>query len=140
MPLFGRKPKPPRPPSVEMPAGEEIERSTKATLLYGKEALKGALYLTNKRLMFEAEKGDTRWMIVPFAEMKSVGLYPWPGATMGMPSSRQQCLVVETTKGEQVWWDFGEKEEREWQPLVQARVTAPSTDDTDDDQDGSSGR
>jgi hypothetical protein len=29
---------------------------------------------------------------------------------------------LQTTDGEQVWWDFGEKEEREWLPLVQAKI------------------
>jgi hypothetical protein len=122
VPLFRRKPAPP--PSVELPSGEELERSVKSTLLQGKSAMKGTLHLTNRRLMFEADKGDSRWMVVPFAEMRSVGLYAWPGATMGLPSSRQQCLVVETEQGEQVWWDFGERDEREWLPLVQSRIEA----------------
>lgn len=136
MPLFGRKPKPIAPPSVELPSGEEVIRGTKATLLQGKQALKGRLHLTNKRLLFEAEKGDARWMVVPLGEVRSTGLYPWPGATMGMPSSRQQCLVVETAAGEQVWWDFGEKEEREWLPLVQAQVAAHvAPDDAADGDD-----
>lgn len=130
MPLFGRKPKPLPPPSAALPAGEEVERATRATLLFNKQAMKGVLHMTNRRLMFEAEKGDTRWMIVPFDEMTSAGLYAWPGATMGMPSSRRQCLVVETTKGEQVWWDFGEKDVRAWLPLVQAKIPgAPVTDE-----------
>jgi hypothetical protein len=132
MPLFRRKP-PPQ-PSVELPSGEEIERSVRSTLLQGKSAMKGTLHLTNRRLLFEAEKGEARWMIVPFAEVKSAGLYPWPGATMGMPSSRQQCLVVETDAGEQVWWDFGEKDEQEWLPLVRSRVDAARPPATEDEE------
>jgi hypothetical protein len=132
MRLFGRKPKPLRPPSVELPSGEEVERATKATLLYGKQTIKGILHMTNRRLLFEAEKGDTKWMVVPFDEVKSAGLFPAPGVTMGAPSGRRQLLAIETTKGEQVWWDFGEKEEREWVPLVQAKARAitdpPATD------------
>jgi hypothetical protein len=128
MPIFKRKPKPPPPLSVELPPGEEVERATKATLLYTKQAIDGVLHMTNLRLMFEARKGDARWMIVPYDEMTKAGLYPWPGASMGQPRSRQQCLVVETTKGEQVWWDFGEKDEREWLPLVQAKI--PARDDS----------
>jgi len=119
MPMFQRKPKP---PSVDLPAGEEIERSVRATLLYGRQSMDGSLHMTNRRLMFEARRGEARWMSVPYAEVASAGLYPWPGASMGLPSSRQQCLVVETTDGEQVWWDFGAKDEREWLPLVQAHV------------------
>ena len=124
MPLFRRKPKPLPPPSVELPAGEEVERATKATLLYTKQSIDGVLHMTNRRLMFEAKKGEARWMIVPYTEVRSAGLFPWPGASMGMPSSRNQCLVLQTTDGEQVWWDFGEKDEREWLPLVQARIAA----------------
>ncbi len=129
MPLFGRKPKTLPPPSVELPTGEEVERSTRATLLFNKDAMKGVLHMTNRRLMFEAEKGDARWMIVPYSEITSAGLYAWPGASMGLPSSRQQCLVVETAKGEQVWWDFGEKEERAWLPLVRANIPSRVTEE-----------
>lgn len=124
MRLFGRKPKPLPPPSAELSAGEEVQRATKATLLQGKDAIKGTLHMTNRRLLFEAAKGDTRWMVVPFDEIKSAGLYPAPGMTMGAPSSRRQCLAVETNKGEQVWWDFGEKDEREWLPLVKQHATS----------------
>jgi hypothetical protein len=48
---------------------------------------------------------------------------------MGAPSSRQQCLAVETEKGEQVWWDFGEREEREWLPLVKERAAAARSEE-----------
>ncbi len=131
MPLFRGKPaKPPPPPSIELPAGEEVERATKATLLYTKQAVDGVLHMTNRRMMFEAKKGEARWLTVPYDEVKSAGLYAWPGATMGMPSSRQQCLVLETTTGEQVWWDFDEKTEREWLPLVQAKIP-PRTETAD---------
>lgn len=127
IPFFGKKdekPKPMSPPSAPLPPGEEVEQQTKATLLYGKEAMKGVLHMTNRRLLFEAQKGDAKWMSVPYGDVTSTGLYPWPGATMGRPSSRQQCLVVETAQGEQVWWDFGEKDEKEWLPLVQQHVAA----------------
>jgi hypothetical protein len=124
MRLFGRTPKPLPPPSQSLPAGEEVERAVRATLLYGKQPMKGVLHMTNRRLVFEAAKGDQRWMTVPYVEMTSVGLYRWPGSPMGIPSSRNQCLVVETSAGEQVWWDFGEREEQEWLPLVRARVPA----------------
>jgi len=130
MPIFKRTPKPASPPSVELPSGEEVERAVKATLLYGKQQIKGHLHMTNRRLMFEAEKGETRWMIVPYEEITSAGLYPWPGATMGLPSSLQQCLVVQTTSGEHVWWDFDERAEREWLPLVQAKI--PASEEQDD--------
>lgn len=124
MPLFRRAPKPVPRPSSELPSGEEVERGTSATLLQGKDAIKGTLFMTNRRLLFEAKKvkGDARWMVVPYEEARSAGLHRGPGATMGLPSSRKQCLFVETTKGEQVWWDFNEREEREWLPLVQAHI------------------
>ncbi len=123
MPLFRKKPGPPPVPSVELPAGEEVERAVTATLLQGKSAMRGTLFMTNRRLMFEAKRGDARWMVVPFAEVKSAGLFPWHGAPMG-PSSRNQCLVVETADDEQVWWDFGARDEREWLPLVQQKAAA----------------
>lgn len=123
MPLFRRTPKPPPPPSVDLPSGEEVERAIAATLLYDKQKLKGVLHMTNRRLLFEAPKGEARWMSVPYGEMTRVGLYAWPGASMGFPSSMAQCLVVETAKGEQIWWDFDERAEREWLPLVEAKLT-----------------
>jgi len=129
MPLFRRKAKPVPPPDMTMPAGEEIERSIRATLLQGKQPFEGALHLTTRRLIFEAKRADARWMIVPFDEVKAAGLYPAPGGTMGAPASRRQCLLVETTKGEQVWWDFDERAEREWLPLVQARIAVRATED-----------
>jgi hypothetical protein len=141
LPFFGKRdkaPKPMAPPTVALPPGEEVEQATKATLLYGKESKKGVLHMTNRRLLFEATKGDARWMSVPYDEITSAGLYPWPGAAMGMPSSRQQCLVVETAKGEQVWWDFGAKDEQAWLPIVQQHVASvrPTVDEytaADDD-------
>jgi hypothetical protein len=139
MPLFGRKskseptpPKPPPPISIDLPPGEEVERGTAAELLQGKQSIKGTLFMTNRRLLFEAKKGDARWMVVPFDEVRATGLFPAPGMTMGMPSSRRQCLFVETTKGEQVWWDFAEKEEREWLPLVQQHLAAAQPSDEND--------
>ena len=132
MPLFRRSAKPPPPPSVDLPSGEEVERAVKATLLYGKQQIKGVLHMTNRRLMFEAPKGEARWMIVPYDEMRAVGLYRWPGAPMGLPSSLAQCLVVETTKGEQVWWDFDERAEQEWLPLVSAKLSESVRSDSSD--------
>ena len=129
MPIFRRssKPKEPKPPpkiSIDLPAGEEVERGVSAELIQSGRGIDGTLFMTNRRLMFEAKKGDARWMIVPYAEMRAVGLYPAPSSTMGVPSNRRQCLFVETTQGEHVWWNFGDKEEREWLPLVQARLDA----------------
>jgi hypothetical protein len=124
VPLFRRKAAPVPPPSAELPSGEEVERSVAATLIHGKDALPGALYLTNRRLLFEARKGEARWMIVPYADVKSAGLYPRPHVPMGRPSPRGRCLVIETTDGEHVWWEFAERDEQEWLPLVQAKAAA----------------
>jgi hypothetical protein len=124
MPIFSRKPKPPPPMSIDLPSGEEVERAVAAELLRGRTAMKGALFMTNRRLMFEAQRGEARWLIVPYGEVQSAGLYPAPTLHLGGPPSRRQCLCIETTKGEQVWWDFGEKDEREWLPLVQAHAAA----------------
>lgn len=119
-----------KPPSVDLPAGETIERSVKATLLQGTVKVNGALYLTNRRVMFESEKGEARWMIVPFDEMREAGLYRWHHAPMGR-SSLNQCLCVVTTKGEQVWWDFDEHAEREWVEELRGRVASASVEDAD---------
>lgn len=124
MPLFGRKPRPLPPPSQPLPDGELVERAVKATLLYAGRDIDGVLHMTNRRLVFEAHKGDAKWMLVPYADVRATGLYPAPGLAMGAPRSRRQCLMVQTEQGEQVWWDFGEREEREWLPLVQERVAA----------------
>ncbi len=132
MPIFRRKPKPPPEISIELPSGEEVERAVAAELLRGTSVLRGALFLTNRRLMFEAQRGDARWMIVPYGEVKSAGLYPAPSPHLGGPPSRRQCLCVETTNGEQVWLDFAEKDEREWLSLVRAKADSAGTTSSDD--------
>ena len=134
MPLFKRKPKPPEQvaPPTDLQAGETVERSLKATLLLGTDKINGALYMTNRRLMFEAEKGEAKWMIVPYTEIREAGLYRWHHAPMGR-SSLNQCLCIVTTKGEQVWWDFDEQSEREWLPLVQAHITAAASPEEQSD-------
>ena len=124
-----KAPKPPPAISIELPPGEEIERGVNAELIQSGRGIDGTLFMTNRRLMFEAKKGDARWLTVPYAEMKSAGLYPAPSTTMGIPSNRRQCLFVETTAGEHVWWNFGDKEEREWLPIVQARLDAIGAED-----------
>jgi len=120
MPLFKRTPKSVAPPSIDLPPGEEVERATAVTLLHGKTAIKGRLFMTNRRLMFEAAKGDARWMVLPYGEVASAGLY----RAMHAPGATGRCLAIETTKGEQVWWWFGEKEEQVWLPLVRERAQA----------------
>lgn len=132
MPLFRRRPRPAPPPSAELPSGEEVERSVEATLIQGKAAFRGALYMTNRRLLFEARAGDARWMIVPWAEVKSAALYPRPNMPMGPHRLGGRCLVVETTAGEHVWWDFGERDEAEWLPLVQEHAVAATAGVTDE--------
>jgi hypothetical protein len=132
MPLFRRKPKSVErvPPPSELQPGETVERSLKASLLYGKDKIAGSLFMTNRRLMFEAAAGkrsvgEARWMVVPYDEVREVGLHRWHHTPMGR-SSLNQCLCIVTTKGEQVWWDFAEHEEREWLLLVEAHVAAAS--------------
>jgi hypothetical protein len=122
VPLFRRKPRPVPPPSAELPSGEEIERAVEATLVQGKTAMRGSLYMTNRRLLFEARAGDARWLTVPWVEVKSAGLYPRPNMPMGAHGLGRTSLFVETTAGEQVWWDFGDRDEQEWLPLVRERA------------------
>ena len=99
MPIFNRdrRPKPPPRVSVDLPAGEEVERGATAELMHGTSWVDGMLFMTNRRLMFEAKEGEARWMIVPYDEIASAGLHPAPGVPMGVPSNRRQCLCVVTT-------------------------------------------
>jgi hypothetical protein len=126
MPLFGRarKPKPVPPPSSDLPQGEQVERGVAASLLQGRAVIAGTLYMTDRRLMFEAKKGEARWLSVRYDEVKSAGLFPYARARMGAPGSMNQCLFIETTKGEHVWLDFDNRDEAEWLPLVQQHVEA----------------
>lgn len=133
MPLFRRKPRPVPPPSAELPSGEEIERSVEATLVQGKSAMRGALHMTNRRLLFEAQRGDARWLTVPWAEVKFVGLYPRPRMPMGAGGLGRTSLFVETTSGEHLWWDFGDREEQGWLPLVRERAAAAAAEAPDED-------
>ncbi len=124
MPIFRRKPKPAPAISIDLSPDEAVERAVSAELLRGKQVLQGALFMTNRRLMFEARSGEARWMIVPYGDVKTAGLYPAPNPHLGGAPSRRHCLCIETTNGEQVWWNFADKDEREWLPLVQAKVEA----------------
>jgi hypothetical protein len=130
MPLFKRTsaPKPPPEISIDLPSGEGVERGARATLLQGKAAIKGTLFLTNRRIMFEAERGDTRWLVVPYGEVRSAGVFPAPNVAMGRPGRRPPCLFIETTKGEHVWLSFGDKEQREWTPLIEQYAAAARED------------
>ena len=129
MPLFKRKPQPaPLIPDDALKPGEEVERSVRATLLQGKTAIKGGVYMTNRRLLFHAETGEARWLVVAYDEINTAGLYPAPRASMGAPGSRGQCLFVETNKREQVSWDFEDEEERAWLPLVQEHAKRAATE------------
>ena len=130
MPLFKREsaPKPPPEISIDLPSGEVVERGTRATLLQGKAAIKGTLFLTNRRIMFEAERGEARWLTVPYAEVRSSGVFPAPNIAMGRPGRRAPCLFVETTKGEHVWLNFGDKDQQEWAPVIEAHAAAAVSD------------
>ena len=128
MPIFKRNPKPRTPnrlppPEMDLPDGEAIEYSEKATLLHGTAKISGRLYMTNRRVIFQADQGEAKWMIVPYDEVREAGLYRWHHAPMGR-SSLNQCLCLVTTKGEQVWYDFNEQAEREWLPAVQSHLDA----------------
>ena len=59
----------------------------RATLTQAKSSLAGALYMTNRRLMFDAAKGDARWLIIPFDEVKTAGVYPSPRGQIGAPQA-----------------------------------------------------
>ena len=131
MPIFRRAPKPAPPIPADLPAGEECDRSLRATLLQGKTAIKGSLYLTNRRVMFYADRGDARWLIVPFGEVRNCGVFPAPRAAMGAPGASPRALFIETTSGEHVWYSFDQKAQDEWLALIRDRTAvaeAPQSD------------
>lgn len=131
MPIFRRAPKPAPPIPAELPSGEEVERSIRATLIQGKATMKGSLYLTSRRLMFHGERGNARWLVVRFDEVKSAGVYPAPRATMGAPGASPRALFIETTRGEHVWCAFDQKAQDEWLPIIRDRVTSAQAPDDD---------
>ena len=132
MRLFRRAPKPPPALTADLPGGETPERSVRTTLIQGKTAMKGSLFLTVSRLLFEADRGDARWLSVPFAEVKASGIYPAPQGTAGRPMGvGPKCLFIETTSGEHVWYAFDQKEQAEWLALVQTRVREASPEDAE---------
>ena len=86
------------------------------------------MYLTSRRVMFHAAKGEARWLIVPFDEVEKSGVFPAPRLTMGAPRAGQPALFIETTKGEHVWLSFDRKEQDSWLPIIQERVRAAAAD------------
>ena len=133
MPIFSRKPKSGPELPIQLPIGERCERAVRATLTQGKQSVAGALYLTNRRLMFYAAKGEARWLTVPFEEVKSAGVYASPRGHIGVPQAGGPALFVETTKGEHIWLNFDRKEQDVWLPEVRERVkmAAASVEDED---------
>jgi hypothetical protein len=131
MPIFSRKPKPPPELPVQLPIGERCDRATRATLTQGKQTMSGALYMTNQRLMFYASKGEARWLVVPFGEVKSAGVYPSPRGHVGAPQAGGPALFIETTKGEHIWLAFDRKEQDAWLADVRKRAeeAAAATED-----------
>jgi hypothetical protein len=116
---------------ADLPPGEHPDRAVRAIMLRGKAWMKGSLFMTNRRLLFEAEKGDARWLTVPFGEVRSSGIFPAPQPVIGRPGvGGAQCLFVETTDGEHVWWSFDRKAEDEWLAIVKER--APDENDAGD--------
>jgi hypothetical protein len=119
--VFKRKAQPPPSLPTELPVDESYERGAAATLFQGKATIRGTLFMTSRRLMFQAAKGEARWLIVPFDEVQRSGIYPAPRPTIGAPRAGQPALFIETTKGEHVWWSFDRKEQDAWLPLIQER-------------------
>jgi hypothetical protein len=44
--------------------------------------------------MFQANKGEARWMIVQYEEITSAGVYPWHRSEFGGPSSRSRGTLA----------------------------------------------
>lgn len=122
MPIFSRKRKPPPELPVQLPIGERCDRAVRATLTQAKQSLGGALFLTNRRLMFYASKGEARWLVVPFDEVKTAAVYPSPRGHIGAPQAGGPALFIETTKGEHIWFGFDRKEQDAWLADLKKRV------------------
>ena len=134
MPIFSRKPKAPPELPVQLPIGERCDRAVRATLTQGKQSMAGALYLTNRRLMFYAAKGEARWLTVPFDEVKTAGVYPSPRGHIGAPGAGGPALFVETTNGEHVWFAFDRKAQDAWLADVRKRAEEAAAATAEDEE------
>lgn len=67
--------------------------------------------MTNRRLIFEADRGDARWLIVPLDEVAHARSY------RTLASAGFQ-LWVETTKGEQVPFSMSRRDAESWAEAI----------------------
>ncbi len=102
------------PPSCNAPLadGEAVLRGQRCVLVYRRERKRGALHLTNRRLMFEADRGDARWLIIPLDEISRAGAYRAPASTAYQ-------LWVETTKGEQAPFAMSRRDAEAWAQAIE---------------------
>lgn len=118
LPLPGRRRKEAPACNAPLETGEAIIRAQRCVLIYGRERKPGALHLTSRRLVFEADRGDARWLIVPRDEISSAGAYRLraPGAFH---------LWIRTAKGEEVVFALSRRDAEAW---AEAIGRAPGTD------------
>ena len=133
MPIFSRKPKVPPELPIQLPIGERCDRAVRATLTQAKQSMAGSLFLTNRRLMFYASKGEARWLVVPFDEVKTAAVYASPRGHIGAPQAGGPALFIETTKGEHIWLAFDRKEQDAWLLDVKKRVEEAAAAVEDED-------
>lgn len=121
----------PSPPSCNAPLaeGETILRGQRCVLVYGRERKRGALHLTVHRLIFEADRGDARWLIIPLEEVARAGAYRALALT-------GYQLWVETADGEHAPFAMSRRDAEVWARAVEearldiakSRATGPDAD------------
>lgn len=109
--------------------GETILRGQWCVLVYGRERKPGVLHLTDRRLIFEADRGDARWLIIPLDEVSRAGAYRALGST-------GYQLWIETANGEHAPFAMSRRDAEAWvravedarQELAQSRPSGPETE------------
>jgi hypothetical protein len=101
------------PCNAPLAEGETILRGQRSVLVYGRERKRGALHLTTRRLIFEADRGGARWLIIPLEEVARAGAYRSPGSAACQ-------LWIETTKGEQAPFAMSRDQAQSWVEAIEA--------------------
>ncbi len=115
-----REPNPP-PCNAPLSEGEAVLRGQPCALQYGRERKRGVLHLTNRRLIFEAERGDARWLIIPLDEVARAAAY----RDMASTAFR---LWVETTQGEQAPFLMPRRDAESWARAIDEARKPPEAE------------
>jgi hypothetical protein len=103
----------PPPCNAPLAEGETVVRGQRCTLLYGRERKRGVLHLTDRRVIFQAERGDARWLIIPLEDVARAGAYRTPGGAAFQ-------LWVETANGEHAPFAMARADAQAWAKAIEA--------------------